>query len=575
MTHPANTESHTMWSGGREKYAENGRPGGPTLPNPRTKVGLPDLPGDSGRLGRTLIRYPQVGFGPAVLVVAAFLLPLRAHSLELTGKTEAECAQEIRNHLAAGKRLPADTWANRFVAAALAEKVTFSQDGQPAYPSSVAERPFMIVANFQAIEKAARSAPLPQEYRDLLLKHIGGLYMYPIRQSPPRIGVRKWRTLLAGLPEDSKMATIGGAALGELIAAVYPGFAKLSWLQKKFVYDGLAAINPLVQPVGSYLADEGAGDGVPGMRRTEVGPELEQQQLQYILYEIDPETRLMPTGVVAANKDKPQGEALVVPVGGGKVRVCLYRIPAGARILLPPAPYLSRLARPDRLDLRNGWLRDLSVLDGLDPVELDLRGNDAAELAPLARMRKLRVLRLDNNPVTDLSPLKKLPLIRLDLRDTPVAELSPLRGMKLEHLVLRGSRVTDLTALSGMPIRRLDLDRTDATNLTPLAEMPLTYLTLNIAVGYESFAVFDTIPELANIGDVPRDAWFSEYERYQQNPGGGAAPAGDRDVKGKPPARKPVPKPKPTPKPEPKVPKAPTLDDTVDVDIDIDIDIDL
>ena len=54
--------------------------------------------------------------------------------------------------------------------------------------------------------------------------------------------------------------------------------------------------------------------------------------------------------------------------------------------------------------------------------------------------------------ITDLSPLKGLPIRSLDCRSNPITDLSPLQGMPLRFLDIRSTKVTDLTPLadSGM-----------------------------------------------------------------------------------------------------------------------------
>jgi hypothetical protein len=383
---------------------------------------------------------------------------------------------------------------------------------------------------------------------------------------------------LAGLPAESAMVTVEpGRTLADLVARAYPDFRSLSPLRQKLVYDGLARINPLVQPQGSFLAEAGKGEGAPGIRRVEMAPELEEPQMYQYLYALDPGTRLLAPDVVAAHAGQPLGEHLVLPVGGGAARVCRYRIPPGARLLMPPAAYLARLAHPERLDLKNEWLRDLSALAGLAPADLDLAGNDAADLAPLAAMKSLRRLRLDEMPIRDLSPLKGLALTSLDLAGTKVTDLAPLHGMKLTRLVLARTGVSDLAPLAGMPLEHLDLAQTPATNLTPLAGMPLMYLRLNREAAYASFTPLGGIASLQTIGDVPVDTWYVEYEKYRaerpaadqvpdidcgDGPPRKTAPAADTK---KPAASAAGPKLAPVPKPPP-IPKtktAPSVDDTI------------
>ena len=59
---------------------------------------------------------------------------------------------------------------------------------------------------------------------------------------------------------------------------------------------------------------------------------------------------------------------------------------------------------------------------------------------------------LQGGNVSDLTPLKSLPLTLLDLNRNPVTDLSPLAGMKLDTIKLYHSQVRDLTPLKGMPL---------------------------------------------------------------------------------------------------------------------------
>ena len=55
----------------------------------------------------------------------------------------------------------------------------------------------------------------------------------------------------------------------------------------------------------------------------------------------------------------------------------------------------------------------------------------------------------------------------LDLNNTQVTDLSPLKGLPLTVLGLRNTQVTDLSPLEGMPLEVLYLDN------TPAAKNPL------------------------------------------------------------------------------------------------------
>ena len=105
------------------------------------------------------------------------------------------------------------------------------------------------------------------------------------------------------------------------------------------------------------------------------------------------------------------------------------------------------------VNLWNTSITDLAPLKGMPIKRLELTGADRiTDLAPLEGM-PLRLLRLAfADGVTDLSPLRGMPLAILDLRGAVgITDLSPLRGMPLTQLVLRGVKgITDLSPLKGI-----------------------------------------------------------------------------------------------------------------------------
>jgi serine/threonine protein kinase len=134
---------------------------------------------------------------------------------------------------------------------------------------------------------------------------------------------------------------------------------------------------------------------------------------------------------------------------------------------------------------------------------LDLRYNkDLDDLSALQDI-PLHVLNLNGCPrVEHLSPLKRMPLRRLELGGTAVANLEPLRGLPLEHLELTGciklqsleplrgcerltflavrrSNVLELAPLRRLPLKTLLLSGTHVRSLAPLQGMSLTRLDIN------------------------------------------------------------------------------------------------
>jgi hypothetical protein len=77
---------------------------------------------------------------------------------------------------------------------------------------------------------------------------------------------------------------------------------------------------------------------------------------------------------------------------------------------------------------------------------------------------KLTLLQCGDTMVTDLSPVKGMPLGNLNADRTQVSDLSPLRGMPLGSLSLNNcTQVSDLSPLQGMPLTYLHLCGTSAT----------------------------------------------------------------------------------------------------------------
>ncbi len=127
---------------------------------------------------------------------------------------------------------------------------------------------------------------------------------------------------------------------------------------------------------------------------------------------------------------------------------------------------------------------DISPLSAVSKLEeLDCNGNffRKGKLSDLSPLRGLPLKRLNCNStrVDSLEALRGMPLTTLIAGETRLADLSPLEGMKLESLTLQRTEVVDLSPLRGMPIRHLDLFWAQGIkDLTPLEGMPLVYLNL-------------------------------------------------------------------------------------------------
>jgi Leucine-rich repeat (LRR) protein len=70
-------------------------------------------------------------------------------------------------------------------------------------------------------------------------------------------------------------------------------------------------------------------------------------------------------------------------------------------------------------------LSDLSPLRGIDLVELNISMTSVADLTPLREMYTLETLAVNDSKVTDLSALSALRLKSLNFYDCPVSDLNP------------------------------------------------------------------------------------------------------------------------------------------------------
>lgn len=130
------------------------------------------------------------------------------------------------------------------------------------------------------------------------------------------------------------------------------------------------------------------------------------------------------------------------------------------------------------LDISRTLVTDLGPLKGMQLKALTAQGCHLTDVTPLAGM-PLRGLHLNLNKITDLSPLSGMPLVRLELAESPVEDLTPLHGMPLTYLDINGSKTPDLEALRGMALHDLNLTNVNSvSDVSPLLGMPLHSLKI-------------------------------------------------------------------------------------------------
>jgi hypothetical protein len=130
----------------------------------------------------------------------------------------------------------------------------------------------------------------------------------------------------------------------------------------------------------------------------------------------------------------------------------------------------------------------------------------------------LDFLCLNHTQVSDLGPLKDVPLTTLLCSNTQVTDLTPVRKMRLRELALVNGKVSDLSPLQGMPLEHLEIEGAWVTDLTPLKGMPLKYLSLTPANILRGMEILRGMKSLERIGIGENQVWpVTEFwTRYDQ-----------------------------------------------------------
>lgn len=144
-------------------------------------------------------------------------------------------------------------------------------------------------------------------------------------------------------------------------------------------------------------------------------------------------------------------------------------------------------------------ITDLSPLKGLPLVSVSLCANEITDIGPLSSCENLRELYLDETQLEDLSPLAGCSQLRtLDICSTGVTDLSPLKETELEALYAIDAQAGGLDALEGLPLKILDLDRVEGAEETAGQISTLERLTIR---GY-AFPDLEPILGLKNLSQL-------------------------------------------------------------------------
>ena len=125
------------------------------------------------------------------------------------------------------------------------------------------------------------------------------------------------------------------------------------------------------------------------------------------------------------------------------------------------------------LDLENNEITDITPIKDLTGIQLlDLAKNKISNIGPIAGLVNLQYIQLSDNQIADLSPLAKLANMRsLYLDRNQIKDLGPVSHLsKLWSLYVRDNQIADLQPLASLKwLERLDIRGNQVADLAPLA----------------------------------------------------------------------------------------------------------
>ena len=120
-----------------------------------------------------------------------------------------------------------------------------------------------------------------------------------------------------------------------------------------------------------------------------------------------------------------------------------------------------------------------------------------------------------NTQVSDISPLKGMPLTDLLIQGTRVSDLAPLRGMQLRSFTATSSPIADLSPLEGAPLSNVSISKTKITNLAPLKDAPLVSIYFTPAAITNGIEHLRANRKLQRINGMSALAFWQKYDSVE------------------------------------------------------------
>lgn len=130
---------------------------------------------------------------------------------------------------------------------------------------------------------------------------------------------------------------------------------------------------------------------------------------------------------------------------------------------------LARLKNLKQLDIVMQQITDISPLKGLPLERLNIAGNRITDLSAIENMHTLVELNIDYNPVSDILPLSTLYyLVSLDASDTLIEDVTALAGLYyLKFLYINDAHIKDVSALADLELVNCFLENNKIKDVSP------------------------------------------------------------------------------------------------------------
>jgi len=127
------------------------------------------------------------------------------------------------------------------------------------------------------------------------------------------------------------------------------------------------------------------------------------------------------------------------------------------------------------LSLDDNNITDVTPLATFKVVSLSLANNNIADISAL-NASTIVVLNVSGNPIADFAHLSAFSLLReLDVSSTGMTAVGALKGLELTELVANDNQIVSLAPLVGMSLSFFDLSQNQITDIPQDFSFPATY----------------------------------------------------------------------------------------------------